>query len=108
MEMQLTMSLTALVVYICILTLALYDLTVVVFKGTTSSISQFLIRTSLKSPLINGAFFASIGHLWFIMYPIDCHFDWVERMVVAGCGAVFGAVAVVVVHQVVWGLRCQD
>lgn len=90
--MGLTMDTTALVVYILILTLAIYDLTVVLFKGTTSSVSQFLIKTSLKSPLVTFAFGATIGHLFFFMWDTDCTPNWAERLVVAGCGAVVGAI----------------
>lgn len=91
-EKGLDMSTTGLVVYIGILALAIYDLTVVVFKGTASSVSQFLIRTAFRSPLITFAFGATCGHLFLYMWDSDCSPDWTERLIIGTCGAVIGAV----------------
>jgi hypothetical protein len=91
-EKKLTMDTTGLVVYIGILTLAIYDLTVVLLKGTTSSVSQFLINTVFKSPLVSFTFGATCGHLFFYMWDTDCQPNLVERFLVAGCGMIIGGI----------------
>lgn len=85
--MDLSMATTGLVVFVAILALAIYDLIVVIRKGTASSISQFLITTAFKAPFVSFAFGATVGHLFFVMYDANCTLNWTERMIVAGCGA---------------------
>lgn len=65
------MNTTGLVVFIAFIILALYDLWCVVRKGTASSISNFLITTVFKSPIISFVFGCIAGHLFFYM--------WAER-----------------------------
>lgn len=100
-EKKLTMDTTGLIVYIGILALAIYDLTVVVLKGTASSVSQFLISTSFKSPLVSFAFGATVGHLFFFMWDTDCYVNWGERLLIAACGAGFA----LGVEQLIRGIR---
>lgn len=89
---SLVMNTAGLVVFIAVLGLAIYDLIVVLRKGTGSSVSQFLIRAGFKSPLVVSAFAMSFGHLFLVMWDTDCVMNWPERLTVAGCGAVIGAV----------------
>lgn len=93
------LDMTGLVVFIAILALAIYDLAVVVFRGTGSSISQFLIKTAFKSPLVSFGFGAAAGHLFFLMYDTNCTLDWPERILVAACGAVIAWVGTVVYYD---------
>lgn len=87
---MLTMSTVGVTVYIGILTLAIFDLGLVVFRGKSGSVSQFLITTVFASPLVSFAFGATAGHLFFYMWLESCTVDWTQRMVVAACGAGFG------------------
>jgi hypothetical protein len=63
------MPLTGLVVTILMIVLGIYDLAVVVFKGTGSSVSDFLIRTGLKAPFVVFVFGFVAGHLFGRMTP---------------------------------------
>jgi len=58
------MRLTPLVTIILIITLGIYDLAVVVFSGTESSVSAFLIRSGFKSPMFVFMTGYVAGHLW--------------------------------------------
>lgn len=66
------MSTTGLVVFILILTLAIYDLACVLFKGTGSSVSDFLVKAGVKAPMVTLGFGATVGHLFGAMYPEAC------------------------------------
>lgn len=66
------MSTTGLVVFILILVLAIYDLACVLFKGTGSSVSDFLIKAGIKAPMVTLGFGATVGHLFGAMYPEHC------------------------------------
>jgi hypothetical protein len=106
---MLTMHLTGTVVFSGILGLAIYDLITVVKAlkdGTnySNSVSQFLITTAFKSPLISFAFGATVGHLWFYMWDASCNFDHARHFLTGGCGAVFGAILTFVGCQV-WGRK---
>lgn len=68
---SLTMSTTALVFFILFFALMFYDMIVVLFKGTTSSVSQLLINLGFKSPVFCVTFGAALGHLFFYMIPTD-------------------------------------
>jgi len=48
-----TMSTTGLVLTIVVIGLALYDLVLVLFSGTGSSISNFLVNVGIKSPVMS-------------------------------------------------------
>lgn len=63
------MTTTALVVTIGIITLGVYDLIVVVRSGVGSSVSRFLQRSALRSPLIAFTFGFVAGHVWGYMAP---------------------------------------
>ena len=63
------METTALVVTAGIIALGIYDLVVVVRGGVGTSVSRFLQRTALKSPLIAFTFGYVCGHLWGYMAP---------------------------------------
>lgn len=58
------MSTTGLVVTIAVIALGIYDLIVVLFTGTGSSISDYLIRAGFKAPVIVFAFGFVCGHLF--------------------------------------------
>lgn len=61
------MDTTALVFFIFILVLGLYDLAVVVFSGTSSSVSNFLTNIGLTSPLFSFVLGCIAGHAIFPM-----------------------------------------
>lgn len=64
------METTALVVTMGILFLGIYDFIVVVFKGGVgTSVSRFLQRTALKSPLVAFTFGFCSGHLFGYLKP---------------------------------------
>ncbi len=61
------MNKTGLVVFIFIIALAIYDLAVVVFSGTSSSVSNFLTNIGLTSPLFSFVLGCIAGHAIFPM-----------------------------------------
>lgn len=63
------MDTTALVVTICVISLGIYDLCAVLYSGVGTSVSRFLQRTALKSPVIAFTFGFVCGHLWGYMAP---------------------------------------
>lgn len=62
MEQKVKMGTTPLVVFILLLGTALYDLFLVVSRGTDASISAFMVSTVNKSPLIYGVLCLTLGH----------------------------------------------
>lgn len=70
------MSKTGLVVFICLIAFALFDLGLVVFGGTGSSVSNFLINVGFKSPIISFTIGACVSHLFFYMTPEE---EWKEN-----------------------------
>lgn len=64
MKERMTMSTTGLVVTIAIIALGIYDLVVVLFTGTGSSISDFMIRSGFKAPMIVFTVGFVCGHLF--------------------------------------------
>lgn len=87
---DLTMNPVGLILLIGFIAAAIYDLALVIFKGTSGTISQFLIGTAYKSPIISATFGMLFGHLFFQMYPDNCAFNWSARLVTALCGAGLG------------------
>lgn len=85
----LTMTIAGLVTYIGILTLAIVDLGLVLFRGTGGSVSQFLITTAFRSPFVSFAFGCTCGHLFFNMWPEGCVMNLTERYLIAGSGGLF-------------------
>lgn len=67
MKDRMTMSTTGLVVTIAIIALGIYDLVVVLFTGTGSSISDFMIRSGFKAPMIVFTVGFVCGHLFSYM-----------------------------------------
>lgn len=63
------MSITGLIITIGIIVLGIFDLCMVVFHGTGSSISDFLIKAGFKSPVMVFAFGFVSGHLFANMWP---------------------------------------
>lgn len=61
---RMTMSLTGLVVTIVIIGLGIFDLTMVLFKGTGSSVSDFMIRAGFHAPMLVFAVGFVCGHLF--------------------------------------------
>lgn len=61
------MNKTGLVVFIFIIALAIYDLAVVIFSGTSSSVSNFLTNIGLTSPLFSFVLGCIAGHAIFPM-----------------------------------------
>lgn len=67
--MQMTMSPAGLVVFIMLIVGGTIDLGFVVFGGTGSSVSNFLINAGFKSPTFSVMVGACISHLWWYMTP---------------------------------------
>lgn len=72
--MGVAMETTALVVTIGIISLGIYDLCVVLYSGVGTSVSRFLQRTALKSPVIAFTFGFVCGHLFGYLAP-ECPND---------------------------------
>ncbi len=73
-----TMHVVLLVIFICLLGIALFDFALVIFRGTGSSVSQWLITTAFRSPLVTMGFSVTVGHL-FSMHDASCAESWVAR-----------------------------
>jgi len=58
------MPLSGLVVTILIIILGIYDLVVVLVSGTTSSVSDFLVRSGFKAPVFVFGVGFVCGHLF--------------------------------------------
>ena len=71
MEPKVKMRLTPLLIFIGFITAAVYDLGLVVFSGTGSSISAFMVSTVNKSPLIYGVLCLCLGHFVFGMRLVN-------------------------------------
>lgn len=69
--MKMVMSKAGLVVFIMLIVGAIIDLGFVLFGGTGSSVSSFLINAGLKSPIFMFFCGAAVSHLWFYMTPED-------------------------------------
>lgn len=65
------MPLAGLVVTIAVITLGIVDLALVLWGGPGKSISNFLVKTGLKSPMVVFAFAFTAGHLFGYMAPED-------------------------------------
>lgn len=61
---NMTMPTAGLVTTIGIIVLGIYDLVTVLFSGTGSSVSNFLIQAGFKAPLMVFAFGFVCGHLF--------------------------------------------
>lgn len=88
-EVVLTMHTGLLVVYIAVLVIAIVDFSLVVFRGTGSSVSQWLITTAFKSPLVTMGFCVTVGHL-FSMHDVRCVESWVSRGQDVAAGVALG------------------
>lgn len=64
MSAKLTMPLAGLITTILIVVLGVVDLVFVLFTGTGSSVSNFLIQSGFKSPVLVFAFGFIAGHLF--------------------------------------------
>jgi len=64
MDKKLTMPLAGLITTIGIITLGIIDLFFVLFKGTGSSVSNFLVQAGFKAPMVVFAFGFVCGHLF--------------------------------------------
>ncbi len=69
-DTPMTMPLTGLIVTILVICLGIYDLIMVVWKGTGSSVSDFLIRAGFTSGFVKYAFGFVSGHLFGRMYLV--------------------------------------
>lgn len=67
--MKWDMNKTGLVVFIAILAIGIYDLAVVLFSGTSGSVSAFIINTIPLAPGFTFMCGVICGHLFFNMYP---------------------------------------
>ena len=65
-----SMKTTPLVVLSVLIALALYDLGVVVFGGTSGTISAFLVKLGFTSPFIPFVIGVLCGHFFFYMSPV--------------------------------------
>ena len=82
------MPLTGLVVTILIICLGIYDLVMVVVRGTGSSVSDFLTRAGFKGTLVPYTFGFVCGHLFGKMTPVGA--TVVEQWVYVGCAFIVG------------------
>ncbi len=64
------MTKARLITTILIITLGIVDLCLVVFGGTGSSVSNFLINLGFKSPVVVFTFGFVCGHLFGFMSPV--------------------------------------
>lgn len=67
--MKMTMSPAGLTVFIMLIVGGTIDLGFVLFGGTGSSVSNFLINAGFKAPLFSIMVGACCSHLWFYMTP---------------------------------------
>lgn len=65
------MKTTPLVVFVLIIVLGIYDLGCVVFTGTGSSVSSFLVESAHLSPVFTFMMGCIAGHLFFYMTRVD-------------------------------------
>lgn len=88
-------------VFIGIIVLGILDLYFVLFKKTSSSVSQFLITTSFRAPFVSFTFGCVVAHLFFYMYPIGADSGIWFRLSygVAGAGVFWG------IQEIVRALR---
>ncbi len=61
------MSTTALVVFIAIIAVGIYDLAIIVIKGRASTVSDFVLKTTKISPVFTFVMGCIVGHLFFNM-----------------------------------------
>jgi len=71
MKYKFEMSTAGLLTTIGVIVLGIVDLVFVLRTGTGSSVSNFLINAGLAAPMVVGAFFFVLGHLWGGMRPKD-------------------------------------
>jgi hypothetical protein len=63
------MSLTGIIITGILITIALYDLVVVVKHGVGCSVSRFMQKVGFRSPIFSFVTGAIIGHFWLYMPP---------------------------------------
>lgn len=76
------MNKTALILFIALIALALYDLGCVVFSGVPSSISQMIYETTHLSPIFTFVFGVTVGHLFLNLGPtpnIKVYWDKINK-----------------------------
>lgn len=69
LKMKWDMGYAPLIVFILLIIAGMIDLGFVIFGGTGSSISNFLIEIGPKAPFTYFVFGVVVGHLFFSMYP---------------------------------------
>ncbi len=69
-DVKYTMNPVALVFFIAVIILGITDLGFVVFSGTGTSLSAFLVEHGFKSPVFVFAMGAIAGHLFWYMFPV--------------------------------------
>lgn len=72
------MPLAGLVTCILIITLGIVDLFFVLFKGSGSSVSNFLVNAGVKAPFVTFTFGCVCGHLFLYMTPLGnpIQYNW--------------------------------
>ena len=98
------MSTTGLVVTILIIVLGIYDLSVVVFRGTGSSVSDFLIRAGIKSTMVVFVFGFVSGHLFGRMTPSGV--TPTDNWWYVACAVVFGVFVGWMIRTLTKGQAC--
>lgn len=84
-----TMHIALLVAFIFFLALGLFDLYLVIRKGTGSSISNAFVNLGMgRGRFSIFALGTCVGHLFFYMYPASENDPFTTRMLDGGCGAV--------------------
>lgn len=72
MKPKFEMSTPGLIVFIGMIVLGIYDLGLVLFSGTGSSISAFMVDAGIRSPLWLCILSMVIGHFVFGMKRVGC------------------------------------
>lgn len=97
------MPLAGLILTIFVITLGIFDLVVVLIKGTGSSISQYLVSKSFSSPMMVFAFGFVAGHLFAGMLP-DTSPAWLHPNVIETAQLVTSWFFLIMLGVWVWGL----
>ena len=66
-----SMKTTPMVVLALLIVAGLYDLGVVVFGGTSGTISAFMVKLGFTSPFIPFVIGVLCGHFFFYMFPVS-------------------------------------
>lgn len=100
---HLTMPLSGLILVVVLIVLGIFDLIVVLLKGTGSSISQFLVSKGFQAPLMVFAFGYVAGHLFSYMV-MDTSDMWTHPNLLQVAQLVTGWAYLIVLLIWVWSI----